>query len=395
MRIGLDARYLTHPQEGGFKTYTQGLISAIARVDRTNDYVLYTDRPSNDAAPNAENFRVRVTAGSLPVREQLAMPIALARDRVDIAHFLCNTAPLLVRCPLVLTIHDVIPCLPGPTPRPGYGRRARLLERYWKEIIPLAAAKAARIVTVSESSAEDIENLFGASRDRIEVLHNGIDASFGLLEDDVVSRTLERYRIRFRRFAMGFLSRDARKNSLGLLAAYKRAAALIPDCGLVLVCGSRDAVAVVPRDALRDPRIVVVRNLPREDLVALYNATAVFVFPSYAEGFGLPIVEAMACGTPVITSDVGSMREVAGDAAVLVDPGDTVAIARAIYDVLSGATLRERLRALGLRRAGQFSWDETARRLIRVYAQVAGAGGRAVSEPAKARLAPETTEVLE
>jgi glycosyltransferase involved in cell wall biosynthesis len=170
------------------------------------------------------------------------------------------------------------------------------------------------------------------------------------------------------------------------MAAYNLAARRVPDCGLVLICSSREALQLVAREDLKSPHIAILSDLPREDVSALYNAASVFVFPSYAEGFGLPIVEAMACGTPVITSRLGAMREVAGDAAALVDPTDTGAIAQAICDIVSDDVLRERLRALGLARARQFSWDETAERLIRLYAQVAG-GDEPVAEETRRKAA--------
>ncbi|MDO8682420.1 MAG: glycosyltransferase family 1 protein [Armatimonadota bacterium] len=375
MKVGLDARHLTHPQEGGFKTYTQSLIPALARVDKTNEYVLYTDRPSNEDFHLGENFRIRMVQGALPVREQVAMPIALARDGVDVAHFLSNTAPILTRCPLVLTVHDVIPCLPEASLQQRSTRRARLLDKYWREVIPIAASRASRVVTVSESSSIDIQRVLGIPAEQIRVLHNGIDPSFRPLEAAETNAVLQRYNLLGRRYVLGFLSKEARKNSVGLINSYRIVAAGMPDINLVLVCNSRDALSTVSEDTLRDTRISVLNGVSRNDLVALYNGAAVLVFPSFAEGFGFPIVEAMACGTPVVCSNAGSLPEVAGEAAIFVNPQDTRGFAEAIVAVLASEVLSHRLRVHGLRQASRFSWDETARRLIDVYAEAAGVGG--------------------
>ncbi|MDO8589387.1 MAG: glycosyltransferase family 1 protein [Armatimonadota bacterium] len=388
MKIGLDARYLTHPQEGGFRTYTQSLIAAIARIDQRNEYVLYTDRPA-DLTPTlsfeerglASNFRTRVVSGSLPVREQVALPIALARDRVDVAHFLCNTAPLLITCPFVLTIHDVIPCLPEAFPRPFGSRKTRLLDRYWREVIPLAASRAARIVTVSESSSLDIQRVLGMPAERIDVMHNGIDPSFRTLDPDALRTVLQTTDLPSDRFFLGFLSKEPRKNSVGILRAFKILSERVSDCGLVLVSSSRDDVAIVSESSLRDPRIIALRGVSRDRLVALYNAAVALVFPSYAEGFGLPIVEAMACGAPVITSTAGSLPEVAGDAALLVDPGNTNGIAQAMLAVLTDERLSRSLRTRGLERARRFSWEETARRMVATYMAVGATWRREASRP--------------
>ena len=374
MRIGLDARHLTHPQQGGFKSYTQSLVAAIAKVDQRNEYFVYTDRLSEEAMEFPENFRVRVVQGSLPVREQVAMPIALARDRVEVAHFLSNTAPLLLRCPYVLTVHDVIPCLPEAAPRVSGGRKARMLDRYWREVIPLAAGRAARIVTVSEFSSTDIQRVLGTAEERIQVLHNGIDPAFRAMDPESYKAALRDYQLPSGPFILGFLSSELRKNSAGIISAFRLIADRVPDCGLVLVSSSRDDSGALAEEALRDTRITVLRRLPQEHLVALYNAATALVFPSFSEGFGLPVLESMACGTPVITSNIGSLSEVAGDAALLVDPANINGIAQAMLAVISSDRLRQSLSAKGMDRASMFSWEETARCLIETYAKAARAG---------------------
>jgi glycosyltransferase involved in cell wall biosynthesis len=372
LRIGIDARHLTHPQEGGFKSYTQSLVSAITKVDRRNEYLVYTDRPSDQLMQFPDNFRVKPIEGSLPVREQVAMPIALARDHIEIAHFLSNTAPLLIRCPYVLTVHDVIPCLPEAHPRMSGNRKARLLDRYWREVIPLAAARASRIVTVSDFSSQDIQRVLKTPEDRIQVLHNGFDPVFRVMDRGHCDRLLAEYRLSGSQFMLAFLSKEPRKNSAAVVSAFRLFSAKVPNCGLVLVSSSRDDSGALSDDILKDTRITVLRRVPQETLVALYNAAAALVFPSFSEGFGLPVLEAMACGAPVVASSIGALSEVAGDAALLVDPANVNVIAQAMLAVVSNERLWHSLRAKGLERATQFSWEETARRLVGEYGKAVG-----------------------
>jgi glycosyltransferase involved in cell wall biosynthesis len=173
---------------------------------------------------------------------------------------------------------------------------------------------------------------------------------------------------------MGFVSSDPRKNSVRLIESIGLLEKTVPDVGLVLVCASASAktlaIDTATRKDLRISNLTLLDALPREDLVALYNAAHILAFPSLYEGFGLPVIEAMACGTPVVTSNVSSLPEVAGDAAILVDPTDTRAIANALARVLTDQELYDRLVVMGRQKAATYSWDRTALETIAVYRQV-------------------------
>jgi len=386
MRVGIDARFLTHPQEGGFKTYTQNLVRGLASLDQRNEYILYTDRRADVGLDLQANFSVKPVGGPAPLREQVLLPLAMSRDRLDAAHFLCNTAPLLSPRPLVLTVHDVIPLMLRPKSRERIGVKSRALARYWRSIMPRAARRADRIISVSESSKRDIIRLFGVSEERVVVAPPGVHPDFRPVHDpERMRRVRDAYGLPDR-FIMGFLSCDPRKNARGLLDAAALAAQRIPDLGVVLICASaraRSAALDLSSDRrMRLSRLRLLDPVPRSDLAAIYSLAQALVFPSFYEGFGLPVVEAMACGTPVVTSSTSSLPEVAGDAALLVDPEDHAAIAHAILRLVTDAALRIELAGRGLERASAFGQDRTVRETVAVYENLGRAARAAAQAPA-------------
>lgn len=390
MRIGIDARFLTHPQNGGFKTYTENLVQGLSALDRENDYILYTDRPGAEEAWTSDNFRVNAVGGPAPVREQVLLPVVMLRDRLDLAHFPCNTGPVVKPCRTVLTVHDLIPCMPCLNRGREMSLKQRTLFGYWGRVMPIAARRAERVITISQSSKSDIRRMLNVPDRKISIVPTGLHADFHPVTDN---EEIERVRLRYRlphRFILGFVSSDARKNSRRLLGAVGKVAARLKDIGLVMICASPEARRMVEdfaRDQdFRSSLLSVLEGVPRRDLVALYSMAETLVFPSLYEGLGLPVIEAMACGLPVVTSDVSSLPEVAGNAALLVDPTDVDAIAGASCRVITDQVLRERLVKKGAERAAEFNWRRTVQETIAVYANVfAGAKSSTMVETAGGR----------
>ena len=379
MRVGIDARFLTHPQVGGFKTYTEELVSGLARVDRGNEYVVYVDRPATGATtlPTPPNFTYRILRSPLPVigtafREQVLVARQAARDGLDVLHEPCLTAPLSLRSPLVLTVHDTF-WLDGRRHVRGsrHALHHSVLEVYQRWVGRRATRRAAVVVTVSHAAGRDIARRLGVPAESLVVTHEAARPGFCRLPRCEDAELGLRARGLQRPFVLALSSTDPRKNVAGLLEAYDGLPeALRARYALVVVWGhAQPAGALGASLQARQAagRLHLLQGVTDAELVALYNAATVFVSASREEGFGLPVLEAMACGAPVIAFDNSSVPEVVGDAAVLVRDGSSSELSRRTAEVLADEDLQARLSASGMARAREFSWDRCARQTVAAY----------------------------
>lgn len=367
VRIGLDARKL---HDFGIGTYIRNLLKQLARLDQNTEFVLLCQpRDVEGLRELGENFRpVIERAGNYSIAEQLKVPLALRREGVTLYHAPHYVLPPLVSCPSVVTIHDCIHLM-FPQYLPN-----RLALRYARTFITLAARRATRVMTVSESSKRDILRYVDTEPDKIDVIYNAFDERFSRepREEDVV-RVRERYQLQDE-FILYAGNVKPHKNVERLIEAFH----LVRQGGLdhlklVIIGDQVSHYAALRRAVHRFNLHKYVRFLgfmPEDTLAIMYRLAGVFVFPSLYEGFGLPPLEAMASGTPVVVSNVSSLPEVTGDAAILVNPLEPAHIADGIARVLTNDDLRRELRRKGLARAGQFSWEASARRIREIYAQV-------------------------
>jgi len=380
MRIGIDARFLTHPQAGGFKTYTSNLVQTLPVADRQNTYILYTDRPPvpGAAIPRGPNVIVRVIAGQLPAvgmiwREQFALSHCAFRDRLDVFHAPCLTAPLWLTCPLIVTIHDMIWARPPLTAWPVHASR-RLMDYYYRVLPELAVRRAVHIITVSYAAKAEIVAGLGIAPELVSVTYEGFSTTFAPLNRALARAKLAAARGITGAFVLAIGSADPRKNMSTLLAAYATLPAeLRAQYALVVVWTHRRlyeaTAAEAKRLGVRD-RVRFLTEVSDEELALLYNAATVFAFPSLYEGFGLPLLEAMACGAPILAGDNSSIPEIVGNAALLVDTRDPVALAEGLARLLGDEELRGRLRARGIDHAATFSWASCARATTKIYEYV-------------------------
>ena len=370
MRIGIDARKL---HDFGIGTYIRNLLRQLSRLDRDTEFVMLA-RPADCEALGSlgENFRaVPETAANYSVAEQIRIPLALRREGVTLFHAPHYVLPPLVTCRSVVTIHDCIHLM-----FPQY-LPSRLALTYARTSIALAARRATRVLTVSESSKRDILRFVDVPADKIDVIYNAYDERFGVepREEDVI-RVRERYQLHDP-FVLYAGNVKPHKNLERLIEAFNLVRTRgLEHVKLVLIGDEISKYAALRRAVHKHQLHQYVRflgYLPEETLAVMYRLAGVFVFPSLYEGFGLPPLEAMASGTPVVTSNVSSLPEVAGDAAVLVDPYHPEAIADGIERVLGDETLRRDLRAKGLARARQFSWEASVTRVREIYKEAAQA----------------------
>jgi glycosyltransferase involved in cell wall biosynthesis len=369
VRIGIDARKL---HDFGIGTYIRNLLRQLARLDHDTEFVLLcrpVDAPG--LALLGENFRlVPETSGNYSLAEQLQIPRALRREGVTLFHAPHYVLPPLVTCRSVVTIHDCIHLM-----FPQY-LRSRLAFAYARASIGMAARRATRVLTVSESSKRDILRFVDVPPEKIDVIYNGYDERFGAepREEDVV-RVRERYQLHDE-FVLYAGNVKPHKNLERVIQALHRVRARGLDHLKLVLIGDEISKYPTLRQSVHRHRLdKYVRYFgfqPAATLVAFYRLARAFVFPSLYEGFGLPPLEAMANLTPVVTSNLSSMPEVVGDAAVLVDPYDPQSIADGIRRAISDEPLRQTLIERGRLRAQAFSWREAAVRTLGVYREAIG-----------------------
>jgi glycosyltransferase involved in cell wall biosynthesis len=369
VRIAIDARKL---HDFGIGTYVRNLLRHLARQDVRNEYVVLC-RPADCeyVAELGGNMRPLVErAPAYSIREQYRLPLALRRERIDVFHAPHYVLPPLTPCKSVVTIHDCIHLM-FPQYLPG-----RLAHVYARAVLWAAIRRSERVLTVSEASKRDILRFFNVSAGKVEVIPNGIDERFSVVpSDEEIARVRERYLLHdpFLLYAGNI---KPHKNVERLIEAFHLLRQRGHEHLRLLIIGNEVSKYPALRRTVHQFKLhTYVRFLgfvPDQMLAVLYRLADAFVFPSLYEGFGLPPLEAMACGTPVVTSNVSSLPEVVGDAALLVDPYDASAIAGAVERILGDPALRADLVERGRIRARQFSWELSVARIRSVYEEVAG-----------------------
>ncbi len=372
MRIGVSGQLLKG-RYTGVEHYVYNLMRNIVRYNVGNEYVFYVPRVFSRTDAPIDGLRIReswIPGTSRAMRflwEQSYLPILLAKDNIDVFHAPGYTMPLMTTTPSVVTIHDVIAMK-----YPEFCSRMNRL--HYRLVLPPTAAKAARIITTTGYTRDDIVDTLGVPEDKIDVIPLGVHESFVPIEDGSALASVRRRYGLPPEFVLFVGNLEPKKNIGRIIEAFNtlRKSRSIPHA--LAVVGRKEWLFKDLKRMVRllglERHVFFLGNVPLSDLVLLYNAADVFIFPSLYEGFGIPPLEAMACGTPVVTSNRSSLPEVVGDAAVTVDPLSTGEIAQALHAVLTGDELRRTLRERGLNRAKLFSWESTARKTMEVYGKV-------------------------
>lgn len=364
LRIGIDVRPALSAKTGD-RTYTLNLVRALAEVDHENEYFLLTDRPPPAGLfPISPNFHASLLASSPRwLFTPVTLPLFALRERLDVVH-VQYIMPLVCSCPVVTTIHDVTFALfPDLFPL-----KHRVLLR---TLIPIATMQAARIITGSEQAKRDLLACYGplgVPVSRVTVTPYAAGPSYAPMSPEEVDHVKCKHGIdRPYVLAVGVL--QPRKNFPALTEAFARVVVGNPPFPHVLCVAGKPGWGQTPTTS---DRVRLLGYVPDEDLPALFSGCDLFVHPALYEGFGLPALEAMACGAAVACSTGGALAEVVGDAALTFDPHDSDAMACAIGRALADEGLRASLRERGLARAGEFSWQRTAEQTLHVYREVAG-----------------------
>lgn len=389
MKIGIEGQRLFRKNKHGMDVVALELIKNLQMLDHGNEYVVFVHPDEdNTCLPQAPNFKiVELDSGFYPYWEQVLLPKAVRKEGCDILHCTSNTAPVFSDVPTLVTLHDIIYLERRSLFQKAGTWYQRIGNTYRRLVVPTVVKKAMKLVTVSHFEQANIEAYFG-TLDKLNVIHNGVGEHFRKInESNLLETVRKKYKLP-QQFVFCLGNTDPKKNTPAMLRAF---ALFLQSKGeykgqsedesykLVLPDYEESQLMQVLSD-MGHPEIrkdiVMTGYVPNRDMPALYNLCALFLYPSLRESFGLPILEAMACGAPVITANTSSMPEVAGDAALLVDPSDPLALGQAIGRVLGDEALNLRLRAEGPKRAACFSWRSMAEQYLHVYGEMLSESGK-------------------
>lgn len=368
MRIGFDASRLAVAARTGTEHYSWELLAALGQIDRRNQYTLYCNRVPAALPPLPSSFGLRPmpfprawTHGRLSLEMLLHPP--------DVLFVPAHALPLIPARRSVVTIHDL-----GYEHYPeAHTRGQRLYHRFFTR---LSARRATRIIAISEATRRDLEHFYGVPPAKISVVYHGVDGRFQPIAGAQVDQTLGRYKIA-QPYLLFVSTVQPRKNVVRLIEAFAAAQQAIPaaDRPLLVLAGKRgwltDEIERRAAELQIAPAVRFVGYVPDADLPALLSGALAYITPSLFEGFGMTVLEAQACGTPVLASNTSSLPEVVGDAGLLVDPLDVAAIAAGIVRLTTDADLRADLRERGLRHAAGWTWERTARETLAVLERAA------------------------
>jgi len=379
MRIGIEGQRLFREKKHGMDMVALELIRNLQRIDETNEYVVFIKPDVDDSVlTETPNFKiVKLQGGFYPLWEQFALPKAAMEAGCDLLHCTSNTAPIWTKLPLVVTLHDIIYMESSYLKiLTGKGSLYQKFGNVYRRLfIPAVVKRSRKIITVSHFEKKRIAEFFKMKDDgRLTAIHNGVSEHFKPVTDETeLRRVKEKYRLPDRFFF--FLGNtDPKKNTKGTLKAfsdYRKKTGI--DIPLVMLDYERSELESILSE-IGDPELIhsihLTGYVANTDLPSIYCQCELFLYTSLRESFGIPMLEAMACGAPVITSTTSSMPEVAGDAALLVDPFRPEEITEAMIRLTSDSALRKAFILKGFTQAAKFSWKAMAENVLKLYQEI-------------------------
>ncbi|MBV9711484.1 MAG: glycosyltransferase family 4 protein [Ktedonobacteraceae bacterium] len=368
MRVAIDL-LIAEKEPGGMLFATRALLNGLSRIDQSNEYIVITARSKDyqelAATPTMHIYPVKLrTWSGILIQHQLLLPDILKKLRPDVLHVPAFAAPIGWHGPLVMTVHDLA-FLKVPEQSSLYARL------YWQYLLRESVRRAQQIIAISAQTRGELSSYWSIEPERVHLIHNALRPS--LQPDLITARSKQAMHQRYgSRYLLHVGRIMPRKNVETLIQTFDLLAERFPDLHLVLTGGAGHGSADVLQQIEVSPyreRIHQAGWVPEQDMGALYAAADALVFPSKHEGFGLPTIEAMACGTPVVASFEAASDEIAGDAVVRADCSSPQPLADAIAQVLTDKELRERLIHLGLAHASSFNSESCARATLQVYYQ--------------------------
>lgn len=372
MRIGIEAQRLFRPKKHGMDIVALELIKSLHEIDRVNEYHIFVKKDADVLCLNLTypNFILHVMPSMpYPIWEQVYLPYYVAKLKLDVLHCTANTAPILASCKKVVTLHDIIFLEVNPLNKGTLYQKFGNL--YRKFLVPEMVKSTDMLITVSYFEQKRIKEHFHYGDDKVKVVYNGVGNHFFKQH---TSEEIKGIKLKYKlpeKFILFLGNQDPKKNLPNVIRAYSKYLQGDGNLNLVVLDYPKESLKNFVNSEGLDVRIIDKTFSPgyvnNKELPLLIQACDIFLYPSLRESFGIPILEAMACNVPVITSNTSSMPEVAGDAAVFVNPESVDEIVAALIRVENNPELQTELIAKGAKRSAEFSWTSSARQSIQIY----------------------------
>jgi glycosyltransferase involved in cell wall biosynthesis len=370
MRIGIEAQRIFRKNKHGMDYVVLQEIRELQKMDTKNEYFVFVAPGEDICLEDTRNFHIFEIGGSFyPLWEQVSLPKAVKELDLDMLHCTSNTAPIFCRVPLILTLHDII--FLEPRDKSNKSLYQNMGWFYRRLVVPRILKRCRRIITVSNYEMNNIMTKLNIPRERMAMIYNGYNEWFRPIAD--TAQVYQKY-IEEPGYFFFLGNTDPKKNTERTLIAYAKylEKSEVKRKLLMADLGKEYLNEIVRRNHLEDmmQQVVMPGYIVNSDLPFIYNSAFAFLYTSLRESFGIPLLEAMACGTPVITSNTSSMPEIGGPDAILVNPEDPDAIAEMMIRLETDDEYYRRQEKIGLVRAEQFSWQQTAEQLLYLYEKV-------------------------
>jgi glycosyltransferase involved in cell wall biosynthesis len=378
MKIGIEGQRLFRKKKHGMDMVALELIKNLQKIDSVNEYVIFVKPDEyNTCIPDAPNFKVveLTSIFGYPGWEQIELPRAAYREGCDVLHCTSNTGPIFSKVPLVTTLHDIIYLESISIFKKDGTWYQKLGNMYRRYFVPPVIKRSKRVITVSNYERNRINNYFGFNDNRLRAIYNGVGEHFKKITNP---NTLQNIKKEFSlpdNFFFFLGNTDPKKNTVGVLKAFADFNTIYPKKYHLVMLDYDEAELRKILSAIGAPELRELIHLtgyvPNTKLPAIISQCTIFLYPSLRESFGIPILEGMACGVPVITSNTSSMPEVAGEeAALIIDPFNTKEISKAIQTLVEDKMFAKVLSEKGIERAKDFSWKAMAENVLELYEDV-------------------------
>ncbi len=372
MRVGIEAQRIFRSDKHGMDYVILEVLRQLQKKEDGNEYVVFVAPGEDKCIEETSRMHiVELHCPTYPLWEQWALPRAARKAKVEVLHCTSNTAPLYCPVPLILTLHDIIYLNSDKDKSMSRYQQMGWYYRRWD--VPRIINKCRNILTVSQTEQKNILQRFPQIAQRLSVVYNGFSSCYCQQPKESTYSITKKY-LPDDSYFFFLGNTDPRKNTEGVLCAYDEYRKKSQQARKLVVTGLKkeyvEKILVEKGIEACASGIIYTGYVPGEDLPALYNGAYALLYPSLMEGFGIPILEAMACGTPVITSNLSAMPEVAGKDAILIDPQKPQEIADSMIQLEKDADFYQRQVAYGLERVKQFSWENTAAEYVKIYAQI-------------------------